>query len=75
MDAEKLIAFVKSKGYTEVKVNLFNNSFEVCCSSPEYSINHHYEFPISKLPSKPDGSKIYEQLMKDFPSVYDEIEL
>ncbi len=70
MNGEKLIAFIKSQGYTNVKVDIYIDRFRVRYCSPEYNIAHYYQFPISELPSKPDGSKRYHQLMNAFPSVY-----
>jgi len=74
MNAEKLIAFIKSQGYTNVKVDIFEDRFRVRYCSPDpkyrYKITHYYNFPISELPSKPDGSKRYRQLLNAFPSVH-----
>ena len=73
MEAEKLIAFIKSQGYTDVKVDIYKDSFRVRYCSPEYNIAHYYNFPISELPSKPDGSKRYHQLLNAFPSVHGDV--
>jgi len=67
MDAEKLIAFVVSQGYTNVKVDIYKKGFRVRYSASEYNIAHYYNFPISELPSKPDGSKRYQRLLNAFP--------
>jgi hypothetical protein len=76
MNAEKLIAFIESKGYTNVKVDVYENGFRVSCSSPEYSfIEHNYKYPISELPSKPDGSEKYLQIINDFPTLYGKVEI
>jgi hypothetical protein len=72
MDPEKLTAFIKSRGYTNVKVDVYENSFKVHCSSPKISfIEHHYKFPISELPNKPDGSEKYLLITNAFPSVFE----
>jgi len=73
MNAEKLIAFIKSQGYTKVKVDVYENSFRVRYFIQEYNVAHYYNFPISELPSKPDGSKRYQQLLNAFPSVRGEV--
>ena len=73
MNAEKLIAFIKSQGYTKVKVDIYENSFRVRYCSVEYNLAHYYNFPISELPSKPDGSKRYHQLLNAFPSVHGDV--
>jgi hypothetical protein len=71
MDVENLIAFIKSQGYTNVKVDVYKDRFRVRYCSPEYNYNiaRYYNFPISELPSNPDGSKRYRQLLNAFPSV------
>ena len=75
MDAEKLIAFIKSQGYTNVKVDVYKDRFRVRYFAPEYNYNitHYYNFPISELPSKPDGSKRYRQLLNAFPPVHGDV--
>ncbi len=73
MNAEKLIAFIKSQGYTNVKVDIYKNGFRVRYCSSEYNIAHYYNFPICELPSKPDGSKRYQQLLNAFPSVHGDV--
>jgi len=73
MNAEKLIAFIKSQGYTKVKVDVYENSFRVRYFIQDYNIAHYYNFPISELPSKPDGSKRYQQLLNAFPSIHGEV--
>jgi len=73
MNSEKLIAFIKSRGYTDVKVDIYKDSFRVSYCSPEFNIAHYYNFPISELPSKPDGSKRYQHLLKAFPSVHGDL--
>jgi hypothetical protein len=71
MNAENLIAFIKSQGYTNVKVDIYKDRFRVRYCSPEYKYNiaRYYNFPISELPSNPDGSKRYRQLLNAFPPV------
>ena len=75
MNTEKLVTFIKSRGYTNVKVDVVGNGFRVCCRSQEYYIEHHYKFPISELPSQPDVSEKYLNLLKAFPSLYDEAKI
>ena len=73
MDAEKLIAFIKSQGYTNVKVDIYKDRFRVRYCLSEYNIAHYFSFPISELPSKPDGSKRYHQLLNAFPPVHGDV--
>ena len=73
MNAKELIDFIESQGYTNVKVVVYENCFRVRYRSPEYNLAHYYNFPISELPSKPDGSKRYRQLLNAFPSVRNDV--
>ena len=75
MNAQKLITFIQSQGYTDVKVDTYKNSFRVRYCSPQYNMAHYYNFPISELPSKPDGSKRYQQLLNAFPDVHDDVKI
>lgn len=75
MNAENLRVFIESQGYTNVKVDVNKNNFRVRYCSPEYNMAHYYNFPISELPSKPDGSKRYQQLLNAFPYVHDDIKI
>jgi hypothetical protein len=75
MNAEKLIAFIKSQGYTNVKVDVNKNSFRVRYCSLGYNIAHYYNFPISELPCEPDGSKRYQQLLNAFPALQGEAKI
>ncbi len=70
MNVENLIAFIKSKGYTNVKVDIYKDRFRVRYCASNFNIAHYYNFPISELPSKPDGSKRYRQLLNSFPSMH-----
>jgi hypothetical protein len=75
MNAENLRDFIESQGYTNVKVDVSKNSFRVRYCSQEFNMAHYYNFPISELPSKPDGSKRYQQLLNAFPCVHDDVKI
>jgi hypothetical protein len=70
MNAEDLIAFIRSQGYTNVKVDIYKDRFRVRYCALKYNIAHYYNFPISELPTKPDGSKRYRQLLNAFPYMH-----
>ena len=75
MNSEKLTAFITSQGYTNVKVDIYKNGFRVRYCASQYNIAHYYNYPISELPSNPDGSKRHQQLLNAFPPVYGDVKI
>jgi hypothetical protein len=73
MNAEKLKAFLQSRGYTNIVIKVESTEFSISCNSPECHIEHHYKFSISELPNNANNSERCIQLMKTFPTVYGKI--
>lgn len=69
MNAEELKAYVESKGYTHVSVQVYRNSFRVNYWSPECKMQRRLGVSLSSLPSTFDGTRWAFWLIQNFPPV------
>ena len=67
MNEQELKEFIESRGYEFLGIRQWKNgSFTVRAQTSKFRLTWHYKIPLTQIPSKFDGSKLWIAFSKDW---------